>query len=417
MIQTHYKPRKTSLSLFSILLTLTAFAISANAIPPLATTMAKQFAISYETFGYIFMLQYICFTCASLLGGYIQHRFGLANRTLVVVGVLGVALLLMVGSLLPDFIWVVAWIIPLGFTGGLTETFSSIMVAEFEKGDSSRLLNLSQVFYCLGAIFAPQLVALLLDVNISWKVAFLIFGMFVFFIGGGFILFNRNTTIPMHSTSVSEPESPTQQVQIPLRQDTLFYLMATVLFLYVVIEISSASWISAYFEKSFHLSASSAARRLSLFWTGLIIGRTFMVIAPAKLTLWPGLLGGTFGMIIGNMLLSFGWSAQMATWAVLIYGIAAGPVWPVTVMISQRIRYSTRFTSGVIGIGALGAALGPLLGAQVIRYLGLAWFFPCLSIGSIVLFSLILITKHRILPQANQTPITGEKTAPDPTNN
>ena len=142
-----------------------------------------------------------------------------------------------------------------------------------------------------------------------------------------------------------------------------------------------------------------------------------MVIAPAKLTLWPGLLGGTFGMIIGNMLLSFGWSAQMATWAVLIYGIAAGPVWPVTVMISQRIRYSTRFTSGVIGIGALGAALGPLLGAQVIRYLGLAWFFPCLSIGSIVLFSLILITKHRILPQANQTPITGEKTAPDPTNN
>lgn len=100
-----------------------------------------------------------------------------------------------------------------------------------------------------------------------------------------------------------------------------------------------------------------------------------MVIAPARLTLWPGLLGGTFGMIIGNILLSFGWSPRLATWTVLIYGIAAGPVWPVTVMISQRIRYSTRFTSGVIGIGDLGAALGPLLGAQVIRYLGVAWFF------------------------------------------
>jgi fucose permease len=291
------------------------------------------------------------------------------------------------------------------------------MVAEFEKGDSSRLLNLSQVFYCLGAIFAPQLVAILLDVHISWKIAFLIFGMFVFVIGGFFVLFNRNTRIPMHSTSVPKSESATQQFQIPLRQDPLFYLMAAILFLYVVIEISSASWIAAYFEKSFHLSASSAARRLSLFWTGLIIGRSFMTIAPAKLTLWPGLLGGTFGMIIGNILLSFGWSPRVATWTVLIYGIAAGPVWPVTVMLSQRIRHSARFTSGVIGIGALGAALGPLLGAQVIRYLGLAWFFPCLSISSVVLFSLTLITKRKVLHQTTQTPAAGERITPDPTNN
>jgi MFS family permease len=80
---------------------------------------------------------------------------------------------------------------------------------------------------------------------------------------------------------------------------------------------------------------------------------------------------------------------------VLFYGIAAGPVWPIAVMLSQHTRHSVRFTSGVIGAGALGAALGPLLSAQVIRQLGLVWFFPFLSISSIVLFSLILITKHK----------------------
>ena len=86
----------------------------------------------------------------------------------------------------------------------------------------------------------------------------------------------------------------------------------------------------------------------------------------------------------------------LATVGVFLYGIAAGPLWPVTVMLSQKISHSNRFTSGVIGAGALGAALGPLFGSYIIRTIGLHWFFPLLAGGSVVLCLLALITRHSI---------------------
>lgn len=387
--------RKKYFSLFATLLTLTAFAISANAIPPLTTTIAEQIHIPYETFGYIFMLQFVCFALAALVGGCVKGRFALPNRKLVAVGVFSVAVLLIIGNFLSSFVWLVVWVIPLGFAGGLIETFGSIVVAEFEERRSSKLVNLSQAFYCIGAIFAPQLVAILLSYEVSWRVAFLILGTLVFLIGLFFELVNRNSVTPTDVISTPEPESITDRSRILLRRDKLFYLMAFSLSLYVVIEAATVCWIAAYFEKKFNLLACSAAWRLSIFWTGLIAGRLLMLVVPAKWTLWPALIGGALGMLIGNTLLSFDWSSTTTTAIVVLCGIAAGPFWPVTVMVSHDLRNSTRFTSGVIGAGALGAALGPLLGSYIMRYLGLNLFFPILSIGSLLLLSIMLLTKHK----------------------
>lgn len=387
-------PSEQKLSLYSVLLTLTAFALSANAIPPLATTIAQQFTVSYEAFGYVFMLQYLCFTCASLSGGYLHHRCGISSRILVLAGVFGTAVLFLVGSMLSGFFWVLSWIVPLGFAGGLTETFSSVLIAGFEQGNSSRLMNLSQVFYCIGAIASPQLAAILLEAHLSWRLAFLILGICTLCIGIIFMRFNKPISPPLRPQPTSQPIGTPRQMQLPLRHDRLFYLMALLLFLYVVIEISSASWIAAYFEKSFHLSASMAARRLSLFWTGLILGRVMMLVVPARFTLWPGLIGGSFGMCIGNTLLAFSGSYGTATASIFIVGMAAGPIWPIIVMLSQHMRGSARFTSGVIGIGALGAALGPFLGSLVIRSCGVEEFFPVISGASMVLLGLILVTKY-----------------------
>jgi fucose permease len=121
-----------------------------------------------------------------------------------------------------------------------------------------------------------------------------------------------------------------------------------------------------------------------------------MVVLPARLTLWPSLLAGTGGMIVGSGLLAVGWSSASATWAVLIYGIAAGPVWPIIVMLSQCLRQSAQFTSAVIGIGALGAAAGPLAGSQILRHLGIGWLFPVLMLGCGALFALALVAKVTI---------------------
>lgn len=405
-MQINNKTNGNKLALFAIFLTITGFALSASAVPPLVTTIAKQINVPYESFGYVFMIQYLCFTLAALIGGAVKERFGFAIHKLITVGVFGAAAVLMLGNFLQGFWWFVVWIIPLGFCDGLIETFASIMVAEYEENNSSKLISLSQMFYCIGAILGPGAMVLLLRNEISWRVVFVILGASVLAIGIFFEAVNKKKGIHSATMKTGAVKKGTNQAGVAWHRDLLFYLTAISIFLYVSIENCVGSWVAAYFEKRFGLPASSAAWRLSVFWGGIIIGRGLMVVLPARMTLWPALICAGAGMAFANVFLSFNFSPMLATGAVLLCGIACGPVWPITVMVSQNLRNSTRFTSSVIGAGAVGAAAGPLMGSYIIQYLGLSLLFPILAAGSVVLFFSILFVQRKSLAEAANGGIT-----------
>ncbi|MBN1674628.1 MAG: MFS transporter [Kiritimatiellae bacterium] len=382
-------------ALFGVLLTLSAFAISANAIPPLITTIAAGIGARYQAFGYVIALQYLCFALASLTGGWFTDRLGLRERTLVLCGVLGMGLLFYLGALVSAFAWFVAWIVPVGFAGGLTETFGSIIVSQCGRRDSSKLLSLSQVFFCLGAILAPQLVAVLLSRGVSWRVAFLIFGTCISVMAGLFAMLSRRSA----NGRAERPAAPADARPEPRARssvrDPLFLLLALSMFLYVVIEGSIVCWVAPFFEKHLGLPADRAASRLALFWSGLIAGRLAVLVLPVRWTLWPALIAATAGMALVVGCLAFGWSAEVTTGMVLAAGFVNGPVWPVIVTASQHLRGSARFTSGVIAGGAFGAAVGPLATSRLIAHLGWPGFFPVLAGGCVVLFLIVLAAGRR----------------------
>ena len=60
---------KSIFPVFGIFLTLTAFAISGNVIPPLITTIANEIAANYTSFGYIIMLQFLSLFIAGIVVG------------------------------------------------------------------------------------------------------------------------------------------------------------------------------------------------------------------------------------------------------------------------------------------------------------------------------------------------------------
>jgi MFS transporter, FHS family, glucose/mannose:H+ symporter len=388
--------RETKLGLIATFCTLTAFAFSSNAIPPLVTTIAREFGVRYETFGgYLIMLQFGFFAIASLTGGWAAARVYLSNRCLIISGILLLGLLLMAGAAFPSFIWFIFWAIPLGFCGGLVETFSSIMVCKFGGPQSSKMNNLAQVFFCLGAIIAPVIVAGLLGMGFSWRAAFITLGFLIFVFGIWFILQTRNLQEPKWDISPSNREPsdlPVPAANPSLRSDPLLLYLAAAIFLYVTIEGSIVVWVASYFENFLHLDVKSAAWRLSVYWTGMVLGRSAMLFLKGKWTLWPALFCGAIGMLLGNVLLSFTWPPLVATFFVFLTGFLCGPVWPVIVMMSQKLRNSAPFTACVIAAGALGAGVGPLLSSFVIKLpaLGLRAFFPVLAgaclllVGSLV---------------------------------
>ncbi len=388
--------KETKIGLVATFFTLTAFALSSNAIPPLITTIAREFHVPFETVGgYMILIQFGVFALASLSGGWAAARFGWSNRSLAVTGVLTLGVLLMLAAFFPTFSWYLALTVPLGFAGGLVETFSSILLCRFGGNQSSKILNLSQVFFCFGALFAPFFVGQVLGLGIPWRWTFLGLGIIAFIIGLTFTSLTRNLKEPQPDLpAVSENvQHPNPAKSVPFWSDALFYLMSAALFLYVVVEGSIVVWIPSYFEKYLEVHVSSAAWRLSIYWLGLVFGRSLMLVLHGRWTLWPAVLVGAAGMVAVCAVMITRWSSSTATILVLLAGFLSGPIWPTIVTLSQHVRDSGQFTSGVIAAGALGAGIGPFTSSFVIAKLGMTWFFPVLTALSLLLLASVFAAK------------------------
>ena len=173
----------------------------------------------------------------------------------------------------------------------------------------------------------------------------------------------------------------------------MLYLLCGVVFLYVAIECGSSTWLGSYFETYYGIPAKSAAWRLSIYWCGMLTGRFTISILKPRWTMWPAAFVSCVGLLIAYIFMSFKSSSMTATFIIFIGATFSGPIWPVMVSISQKLRNTAIFTSFVIGSGALGAVAGPYLTSNLINYVGMKALFPVLAGSCLILFALILTAK------------------------
>ena len=375
----------------AVFITFSAFALGNTTLPSLVTTIAKDMQFKHESFGYIFLLQYLCFAAASYIGGCVRRRFGIADRRLLMVGLFSLAALFTAAIGVTGLYSVLLWIILLGLASGTTETFAAVLVAKLDAPASSKLQNLAQVFFCFGAIASPYVIGLLLGAQVPWRYIFLIFSGFIFLSATFF------TATTGHLTPIQRPAPAVAPAAAP-RLDPAFILIATGMFLYVVVEIGAAMWLATYFEYTFELSAADAAWRPGLLWTGIIVGRALVVVLPRRWSVWPPAIIGPAGMVLGAVLIACSPTPLLASGGILLYGLVAGPLWPVIVTISHNHGRSTRFTTGIIAFGAIGAGVGPLIASWVINY-DLSLLFPALAVGSGLFLIAMIAAKNNLTRQ------------------
>ena len=381
--------------IFATFLTLIAFGVSFSVVPPLITTIADEMAVTYASFGSIVMFQAASFFVAGIIGGWICERHNVNSRTLVLAGLLIAGITLLAGAALTRMSWFIIWAIPLGFGGGLIETFASVLVTQSDKPHSSKLMNLGQVFFCIGAISASPIVAAMLYWGVSWQYIFILFGVFILFIFCVFFLLTRKR---FEGAVYSVPRA--NGFPTPILKDSLFFLLAAALLVYVTFESVIGCWVAVYFEKRLSVPVHSAALRLGIYWTGIVVGRLAVVFIPRRFTIWPAMFVGIVVMCVGAVLASVTLSPLWATVFVFVSGFGAGPLWPTTVAICHSARQRPRFTSYVIAVGAFGVVLGSGLGVAIFRYLDSSLFFPSVAIGSVILLILSFLS-YRKCPKAD----------------
>ncbi|MBT4289592.1 MAG: MFS transporter [Deltaproteobacteria bacterium] len=374
----------------SLFLTLSAFAISANAVPPLISEMVATTGIEAPNFGFFIFIQYVAFSMVAFSGGYLKKKWRISNYLIVAIGLGCITFSLISGGIfLHSYLSLLIWVIPLGLSGGAVETFASIEISNLSSFDSSKNLCLSQVFYSLGAFSAPQIVYFCLGFDMGWKSIFFIFSV-ISLLAMIFFLFSNRHRLKL-TQSTNELHLQTKEVNFKSQNgQNLFILLLLIMICYVIIESLSAAWLSYIFKHKFHLTTKDAALALAAFWAGVTSSRLIIVLLPSRLTLWPTILVSSVLLSVATIVILLAPGHIASIIAVGLMGVAAGPIWPVIIMISSSVFRSDKKTAIIIGMGALGFAVGPLLGSLIINAGSIQMFHYTQILVSLLLLLLII---------------------------
>jgi MFS transporter, FHS family, glucose/mannose:H+ symporter len=289
--------------------------------------------------GLLFVAQFLTSVIAAALVGVLARRFGYwrlcaASLFVIAVGVAGCATR--------------SWTVTLvsvgvcGFGLGAFIPAANFAIASETQGGSSRRILWLNVFWSMGAVAAPLLVAWLSGAFLPTIAAAC--GVMALWVAIG---------------GAGRPSMP-----MPLSRDAAppHWLFALMLFLYVGAESAIAGWVSSFATRS------PGAERLwavlpSVFWGAILTGRLIAPnilhrIRPAVLAQW------SLAVSLGGAVLLLTWTGPLGmVVGTAISGLGFAPMFPLVVA-AYADRTGGRAISGLVfcAAGLGGAAIPPLVG-------------------------------------------------------
>ncbi|MBZ0281495.1 MAG: MFS transporter [Anaerolineae bacterium] len=334
-----------------------AFVATGIAVNLLGSTFANlslRYGFPLEDAGIFTALQAIGSTTAVLIFGWLldrrDPRWVLCGATLLFGGgvlLLGFAPVLplaLAGSLLMG----------IGFGGMLAGP--NYVIASLYAARSASALNALNVFYSLGAMISPQIVAFALRQD-DFRIAYLVAGVLILALVLPFATIQLQNH--KHQTAQNTPSSVNYLALIP------FILL---FFTYIGSEVGFGAWIFTQLSTVAQAVPETAALATSVYWAGQMVGRIAGTIILRRIA-DEALLPLTIGLIgIGvAVLLAFQTQANLSIIAAFIVGFGCGPVFPTTLGIVRKAYPTSHGTaSGIlIGLGNIGAIVLPWLQGQI----------------------------------------------------
>ncbi len=281
----------------------------------------------------------------------------------------------------------------IGVSGGLLEGNLSLVIMDTFKEKKGMALNLSQVFFGLGAGLAPFLVIL----TGIWKKYYLAIS-----------LLSLATIILLFFQKVPdkiEENSNKNKSIIKTFSNLRFILTVAAMFFYSSTEMGIASWISSLFVKELKSPEIMGTLALSSYWTAQLIGRLTIGLNVDKIKS-EILLSSLFIMTSISLTIALLLENPISIYILFtLSGVTMAPLWPT--ILSDARNHFTDFPGTSFGIiAAAGASAGifipPLIGRIADTYLikiGLLITPATALIGGIIyIFLYCSNTKTKVKP-------------------
>ncbi len=260
------------------------------------------------------------------------------------------------------------------------EGMLSGLLAVANPGRVNAVLNLSQMYFCLGAVGGPFVALGMRKTTLGWRGNYL---MLLLLFTAGLIWLTRQHLPPYKTAKIKGLYLK------KLLQDRGFVVLLVAIFLYVGVEEGAAFWVTGYIEQTV-TTALPAAFFLSAYWLGMAIGRWLFSFLRGRFN--------TFlitGLVFAGVFISLFLLTSQAGWSLawlFLTGFGFAPAWPVLMMhATVRGEQSTNTAMGaMMALGAAGGMALPLLVGQLTDLFGMERAMLLLIVLVVTLVSLLL---------------------------
>jgi FHS family glucose/mannose:H+ symporter-like MFS transporter len=288
------------------------------------------------------------------LAGPLIDRFG--KKLVLAAGFLGSAAALVGMAYVPSYAVLGALLVMLGLGGSSAMAAANTLIPDLYPQNPSSALNLGGIFFGVGAVFFPWLVALMARrlglVATLWFIALLV---------GLVAVVALVQTFPPASMAGGFDWDQAMSVAV----NPAVMMLAAVLFFYSALEISTAGWIRTFLEKDLAVSSESSKIILTSFWIMMMLGRLIASQVVKRVRGPQLLLGCSVGAIVGLLLMVLAPNMPVAAAGIILCGLCYAPVFPTTA--GTASTYFSRIFGTVFGMlmtPALlsGAVVPPAIG-------------------------------------------------------
>ncbi|MFC2016485.1 MFS transporter [Chloroflexota bacterium] len=354
---------------------------------PLLPFIRDDLALDYAQAGWVVSAFMVSYGFGQLPGGWLADRIG--SRTVITVGISGVALSGFLVGLSPTYIIMTIFLVLLGVTGGGYHPASiPVISALVDSGKLGRALGLHQLGGAASHFLAP-LIAVGIATVLGWRGSFIgtaipifIFGI-VFYVLLGMWGYAKETGQGISEGYIETPSTPGHLGRL------VAFLIVSIVGQILIVAI--ISFIPLFLVDHFGVSEEVAAVLLALtysagFWAGPLGGYLSDRLGTVPVMLVVTLMTGpviyllnhvTYGLGIGALLILIGMSLDSRMPVSEAY---------ITSQTSERNR------STVLGIYYFGSRGGPGVITPVLGYLiDRLGFYTSFTIMSAALVAVTLI--------------------------
>lgn len=298
---------------------------------------------------------------ASFVAGMLLRKFGtakvaLASILITAIGLVGI-------SLSPNIVLMIIFSVILGYGAGAIDTGLNNFVSLHYKASH---MNFLHCFWGVGVTVSPMIMSLFLGGEAgSWRNGYRVVALLQVLIALSVIAVMRKWINAEKSTVLTEEEGEEKEEKgffdiIKMRGVPVSILS---LGLYCSMEFICGTWGATYIVNVFSLEPAVAAKWVSLYYGGIMLGRLVSGLVATKLgdnkLIKLGIAFSVLGIAI--LLLPIGKASLVGF---LVMGFGFGPVFP-SVLHNIPERFGARYSADITGFHMGGAyAIG--FGAQLV---------------------------------------------------